>query len=91
MMTATPALLSAPSSVVPSVVISVLPTHAEQIRRVGDADDLRRVAGQHDVLAVVVLVDDRLDVLAGRFRRSIDVGDPGDGRLAGHASRESWP
>ena len=72
MMTATPALSSAPSSVVPSVVMIVLPMSVEQLRVVGDANHLGRIAGQDDVAAVVVAVDDRLDVLGRRFRRRVE-------------------
>ena len=80
MMTATPALSSAPSSVVPSVVMSVLPIELLQLRVVGHADDLRRVAGQRNIAAGIVADHVRLDVLAGRFGRGIDVGVEGHDR-----------
>src|SRR5262249_53734362 len=50
-----------------------------QVRVLGWPQHLRRIAGQDDVFAVVVAVDGRLDVLARRLGRGIDVGDPGDG------------
>ena len=86
-MTASPALSSAPSSVVPSVVMIVLPISGVQVRVLADADDLRRIPRQHDVAAVVVADHLRLDVLARVLGRGIDVRVERDGRRAGHVAR----
>ena len=51
-----------------------------QRRIVGDADDLRRIARQHDVAAAIVLDDLRLDVLAGAVRRGVHVRAEADDR-----------
>ena len=58
--------------------------HAGQFRVLGDAQDLGRVAGQNDVPAVVVAMDDGVDALAAGFRRGVEMSDPrdGGGRLA---------
>ncbi len=59
-----------------------------ELRELIDLDRLRLVARQHDVRAIVVLQDLRLDILARRFRRSVLVGQPGDGRSPGHVARD---
>ncbi len=62
MISARPALLSAPSSVVPSVVTMSLPIWSAERRMVTGADHLRGIARQHDVAAAIVSDDLRLDV-----------------------------
>ena len=46
----------------------------------GDADDLRGIAGQHDVAALIVAHDLRLHVLAGAVRRGVHVRAEADDR-----------
>ena len=85
-----PALLSAPSKVVPSAVTMSLPIWFLRARVLGEADDLRRVARQHDVAALVVAHDLRLDAGARAFRRGIHVRAEADDRhrlLAGRRQR----
>jgi len=61
----------------------------------GGEDDLRRVAGQHDVAALVVLVHDGLDAGAGHHGRGVGVRDEpdrghflglGGGEVRGHGA-----
>ena len=65
MIAATPALSSEPSSVVPSVVMMSSPIIVRQHRILRHGDDLRWIAGQHDVAALIVRVDHGL----ARWRR----------------------
>ena len=51
-----------------------------EIRVIRDAEDRRRIVGQHDVAAVPGAVDDRLDVLAGDLGRGVDVRDEANRR-----------
>ena len=54
----------------------------EKRRMIGDPDDLRRVARQHDVAAPIVLDDLRFDVRAGAVRRSVHMrAEANDGNL----------
>ena len=79
MMTATPALSSAPKSVVPSVVMIVLPFRLRSSGLSATRITLLESPGKHDVAAVVIPVHDRLDACGrsspatyrrGRSRRS---------------------
>ena len=45
-----------------------------------DGDDLRWILRQHDVAALIILVNDRIDVFAGDGGRSVHVGDEADDR-----------
>ena len=74
MMTATPALSSAPNSVVPSLVIIVCPINSRKFWIIGDANDFARIAGQTRGLGPVLSYDLRFHVRAGGFGRGIDVG-----------------
>ena len=78
-MTATPALSSAPSRVVPSEVMMVLPLSSLSSGNSLTLMTFEVIAGQGDIGAVVVLEDLRLDVLAGGLGRGVLVGEEGDG------------
>ena len=68
-----------------------LALHVGQFGIVGHANDLARIARQDDILPVIIAVDDGLDVLPGRIRRRIEMGDPGDGRplpIAGNRGQD---
>ena len=86
---ATPALLSAPSSVVPDAVTMSLPDLFGERRILGQPEHGVRRVGQHEVAAVVAAVDDRLHAGARHLRRRVDVRDESDRRHAGLAA--SWP
>ncbi len=58
----------------------VLTAVLREVRVFLHSDDLGRIARKDDVLAVVILVHDRLDVLAGRARVGVDVRDEADDR-----------
>ncbi len=73
MMMATPALSSAPSKVVPSVVISVQPRSSPQLRILGLLNH-QVIAAQTDISACVVPYHLGPDVGARGFRRRIQVG-----------------
>ena len=70
MISATPALSSAPSSVVPSLVTMSCPIRGRERRLLGRVEHLARIARQHDRLAGVVLVHDRGDA-ASRATRGV--------------------
>ena len=82
MISATPALSSAPSSVVPSLVTMSWPTRAASSGQLRRVEHLRRVARQHDRRAVVALVHDRVDARARGVGGRVHVGDQPDGRRA---------
>ncbi len=89
MISATPALLSAPSSVVPSVVMMSLPIWFFSAGVLGEADHLAGIARQRDVAAAIVLHHLRLDVLAGDVGRGVHVRAEADHRhLLGRVGRD---
>ena len=63
-----------------------LADEGSQIGVVGHADHLARIAGQDDVGSVVSSMDNGLDMAAAGLRRSIHMGDPGDGRTGARFS-----
>ena len=84
MMTATPALSSAPSSVVPSVVMSVLPTSAASSGL--SATRITRSVSPGSTMSPPAIVADhlRLHVRAGRLGRGVEVRiERHHGRAAG--------
>src|SRR3954470_661800 len=80
MISARPALLSAPRSVVPSVVMMSWPIWSASAGMIGRADNLARIGRQHDIAAAVVFHDLRLDVRAGAVRRRVHVRAEADYR-----------
>ena len=76
---ATPALSSAPSSVVPLAVMMSSPTWSPD-RGSAAGTARRRVVRQDDVAAVVVAMDDWLDAGAGERRRRVHMRQKRDGR-----------
>ena len=58
----------------------VVADHRFEHRILCDGDHLRRIFRQHDVAALVVLVNDRIDVCAGNGRRCVHVRDESDHR-----------
>ena len=89
MITATPALSSPPRSVVPSVVMIVLPRSLAS-SGLSAGQHLARVARQDDVLAIVAGMDNGLDPDATCFRRGVHMGDPGDDRRGPLDRARGW-
>ena len=89
MISATPALSSAPRSVVPSEVTMSWPTRSARSSLV--AGESTWAAREHDLAAVVVPPDLRLDARRGRVRARVDVRDAGrrSGRRRGRPARAS--
>ena len=88
---ATPALLSAPSSVVPGRGDDVVAELLGQRRDVAPAGARRRIVRQHEIASVVAAVHDRLDARAAHLRRRVDVGDEADRRArSACASSQGW-
>ena len=85
MISATPALSSAPSSVVPSEVTMSWPTRSARSALV--AGESTGAAREHDLAAVVVAPDLRVDARRGRVRARVDVRDEADGRAVVAADR----
>ena len=79
MISATPALSSAPSSVSPLVVTTSWPALAASSGIAGWIEPSPG-ARKGDHAAVVVAVDDRLDPRAGSLGTGVDVRDQADGR-----------
>ena len=77
---ATPALSSAPRSVSARGRDDVVAGVRGERRILGGAQNGRRIVGQHQIAAVVLAVDDRLDLVALHLRRRVDVGDEADDR-----------
>ena len=80
MISAMPALSSAPSRVFPEAVMMVLPVCSF---RCGFSPAFRTtfsLAGDHQVLALVVLMQLGLHAGPGDVGRRVQVGDQGDGR-----------
>ena len=84
MIAATPALSSAPSSVVPSLVTRSCPTLVGERGHLRGVEDLGRVARKVDRLARPRAVDDRPDARPRRVGRGVDVRDQPDRRGVGH-------
>ena len=80
MITATPALSSAPRSVVPSLVTMSCPTPLRELRHVGRVEHLRRIARQRNRVAGPRAMDDRRDAGARGVGARVDVRDEADGR-----------
>ena len=84
MISATPALSSAPSSVSPLEVTTSWPALPASTGSCGRVEH-RVVARQLDHAALVVAVHHRLDAGAGRVRARVDVGEQPDDRRAAPA------
>ena len=80
MISATPALSSAPSSVVPSVVTRSWPTWRAQLRELGGVEREVRIGGKRDPAAVVARDELRLHVRAADRRARVDVRDQAEHR-----------
>ena len=85
MISATPALSSAPSSVVPSLVTMSWPTRAASAGSSAGSITWLGSPGRTIGAAGVVLVHDRDDARARRLGRRVDVGDQPDHRRPGGA------
>ena len=77
---ATPALSSAPSSVVPDAVTMSWPICAASAGLSASRRTAVRIVGQDEVAAVVARVDDGHDVRAAHFGRRVHVRDESDRR-----------
>lgn len=82
MISATPALSSAPNSVVPSVVIKVCPLEESQLRKICQRH--RQLLVQTDISPIVIFNDTGMDIGPTHIGTRIDMRDKTDHRAGLH-------